>query len=158
MTSKLNITEFRDRLKDNTKIGSPQLQVKLGIFSVFFFNSKYFFGNFDDSSFRLIKNYNFTSSFYILKGNYKNINNKLKLNYIVEPLSKIGIIWMKFFPFIALIGFNCFFFFNFKNIPKEVYILFNLFIFYIILHSRWRLKTEKKKLEQKFIELFELTE
>jgi amino acid transporter len=156
MKSKLNIIEFRNRLKENTKIGRPELQLSLGILSIFFLSSKSFYGNFDDSTFQLTKNYNFTSGFYLLKGKYQNIDNKVKLNYIIEPMSKIGIIWLKYFPFVAMIGFNSFFFFNIKNAINEVYIVFNLFIVFIIFYSRWDIKRKKKNLEQKFIEIFEI--
>lgn len=158
MNSKLNITEFRNRLKENTKIGRPDIKLSLGIFSLFYLNSKIFYGIFDDSTFRLTINYNFTSGFYILKGKYQNIDNKLKLNYIIEPMSKIGIIWIKYFPFIALIGFNCFYFFNLKNVPNEINIIFNSFIVFIIFFSRWDIKRKRKNLEQKFIEIFEINE
>ncbi|WP_281336863.1 hypothetical protein [Flavobacterium eburneipallidum] len=158
MKSKLNITEFRAKLTENTKIGLPQLRVNFGIFSIFFFNSKCFYGNFDDSTFRLTINYNFTSAIYILKGKYQNTDNKLKLNYTVEPLSKVGIIWMKYFPFVALIGVNSFFYFNFNNTPIFVYILFNLFTIFSFLHLRWSLKRENKKLVQKFNKIFEVIE
>ncbi|MFT5754849.1 MAG: hypothetical protein ACI9FW_000981 [Flavobacterium sp.] len=45
MKSKLDITEFRDRLKNNTKIGLPHLQITLGLFSIFFYSSKIFMEN-----------------------------------------------------------------------------------------------------------------
>ena len=46
MKSKLDITEFRDRLKINTKIGLPNLQITLGLFFIFFYSSKIFYGKF----------------------------------------------------------------------------------------------------------------
>ena len=156
MKSKLTIIEFRNRLKENTKIGRPDLQLSLGLLSIFFISSKSFYGNFDDSTFRLTKKYNFTSGFYLLKGKYQNINNKVKLNYVIEPISKIGVIWLKYFPFVAMIGLNSFFFFNIKNAPNETYIVFNLFMVFIIFYSRWDIKRKRKNLEQKFIEMFEI--
>ena len=53
MKSKIDITEFRNRLKDNTKIGSPKLKFPLGFFSVFTDNSKCFYGRFDNSTFEI---------------------------------------------------------------------------------------------------------
>ncbi|WP_281226067.1 hypothetical protein [Flavobacterium aquiphilum] len=156
MKTKLTIKEFRERLEDNTKIGMPELKMTFGIFSIFFQNSKYFYGKFDESTFRLAINYNFVTTFYILKGKYQNINNNLKLNYTVEPINKIGLIWIKFFPFIAIIGFNYFSYFILKNTPNEIFIISNLFIVFITFFSRWKLTREKKNLEQKFIEIFEI--
>jgi len=69
MTSKIDITEFRNRLKGNTKIGSPKLKIPMGFFSIFTDNSKCFYGNFDNSTFELIKNSNFSPGFYFLKRN-----------------------------------------------------------------------------------------
>ena len=67
MKSKLNITEFRNRLKENTKIGSPKLKAEWGILSIFFAdNSKCFYGKFDNSTFEIIKNSNFFPSYYFL--------------------------------------------------------------------------------------------
>lgn len=60
MKSKIDIAEFRNRLKDNTKIGSPKLKIPLGFFSIFTDNSKSFYGNFDNSNFELTTNSNFS--------------------------------------------------------------------------------------------------
>ena len=84
MESKLSITEFRDRLKLNTKIGTPELKFNFGLLSIFSDHSKYFYGSFDDTTFRLSINSNFTAKFYILKGEYKNTDSKLNLNYTIE--------------------------------------------------------------------------
>jgi hypothetical protein len=40
MKSRIDITEFRNRLKDNTKIGNPSLKITWGILSIFNDNSK----------------------------------------------------------------------------------------------------------------------
>lgn len=155
MNSKLKIEEFREKLRINTKIGTPELRPVLGIFSVFSDNSKCFYGNFNESTFKLVKNTNFKTTFYVLRGNYQNIENNLKLSYVIEPSSKLGIIWIKFFPFIALIGSN-FYFLNDKSTPKQILILVNVFIFFTIVFSRWNLKREKKYLENKFNKIFEI--
>lgn len=158
MKSKLNITEFRDRLKLNTKIGTPELKVNFGLFSIFLDHSKYFYGNFDDATFRLSINSNFITKIYILRGKYKNTDSKINLNYTIEPRSKLGIIWIKYFPFVFLIGFNCFVCFNLKSTPDDVIIAFNSFLIFIIFISRWQLKSEKKNLELKFNKIFEIIE
>jgi hypothetical protein len=73
MKSKIEITEFRNRLKDNTKIGSPKLKIQWGILSIFADNSKCFYGNFDHSTFELITNSNFSPSFYFIFNFWINI-------------------------------------------------------------------------------------
>jgi hypothetical protein len=158
MKSKIDITEFRKRLKDNTKFGSPKLKTPLGFFSIFTDNSKCFYGDFDDSTFRLTKNSNFSSSLYFLKGTYKKTEQNLIVNYTLEPVGKFRIAWVKYFPIVALIVFNCLFYFNSKDAPREAYVIFNLFIIFIFFFSRWHTKWKKKNLEQKFKNIFEITE
>jgi len=156
MTSRISILEFRNRLKSNTKVGLLHFKRELGIFSILFPTSKCFYGKFDDTTFRLMLNSNFVSPIYIIKGKYQNINGILKLNYTVVPRSNIGFIWIKFFPLVALIGANTFCYFIFKITTSKVYIIINSFILFSLLYSRWKLKREKKNLEQKFNETFEI--
>jgi hypothetical protein len=157
MKSKLNISEFRNRLEENLKIGSPKLKLSpFGFFTMFGEISKTFYGNFDDSTFRLTMNSTITPTFYIIKGKYKNTNNMLNVNYTVEPNSKFQIVWMKFFPVISLLAFNLFFLLSSGKIPIEVYVVFNSFIVFVIFFSRWDIKRKKKNLEQKFIKIFEI--
>ena len=122
MKSKINITEFRNRLKDNTKIGSPKLKIPLGFFSIFTDNSKCFYGNFDNSTFELTSNSNFSPTLYFLKGTYKNTEKELIVNYSVEPVGKLRIAWIKYFPIIAFILCNSIFYFEAKP-PIETYII-----------------------------------
>jgi hypothetical protein len=157
MKSKLDITEFRNRLKENTKIGSPKLKIPLGFFSVFTDNSEYFYGNFDNSTFELIKNSNFSPYLYFLKGTYKKDEKNLNVNYRLEPVGKIRITYVKYFPIIALIVFNSIFYFEMKP-PIEIYIIFNVLIVFITIFSRLNIKWQNKKLERKFNKIFEILE
>jgi hypothetical protein len=157
MKSKIDITEFRNRLKENTKIGSPKHKIPLVFFSIFTENSKYFYGNFDNSTFEIIKNSNFFLSFYFLKGTYKNIEKSLIVNYTIEPLGKLRIAYIKYFPVIALIIFNSIFYFEAKP-PIEIYIIFNLFIVFISIISRLNIIRQNRNLKRKFNKMFEITE
>lgn len=157
MKSKIDITEFRNRLKDNTKIGSPKLKIPLGFFSISTENSKYFYGNFDNSTFEIIKNSNFFPSFYLLKGTYKNIEKSLIVNYTIEPVGKLRVAYLKYFPVIALIFFNSIFYFQAKP-PIEIYILFNLFIIFSSIISRLNIMRQNRNLKRKFNKIFEITE
>lgn len=157
MKSKLNISEFRNRLEENFKIGSPKLKLsQFGFFTIFSGISKTFYGDFDNSTFRLTMNSMITPTFYIIKGKYKNTNNTLNVNYTIEPNTKFQLVWMKFFPIISLFVFNLFFLLSSRKTPIEVYVILNSFIVFIIFFSRWDIKRKKKSLEQKFIEVFEL--
>ena len=155
MKSKIDITEFRNRLEDNTKIGSIKLKIPLGFFSIFNNNSKYFYGKFDNSTFEVIKNSNFFPTFYFLKGTYKNTEKKLIVNYTIEPVGKLRIAWIKYFPIIALIITNCVFYFQVKP-PLKIYIIFNGFIIFISLISKLNIEWQNKKLKRKFNKIFEI--
>jgi Flp pilus assembly protein TadB len=91
-----------------------------------------------------------------MKGKYKNTNNTLTINYTIEPNSKFGLLYLKFFPVFALFGINLFFLLVLKKAPIEIYISFNLFVIFMIFFSRWDLKRRKKNMERKFIEIFEI--
>ena len=156
MKTKIDITEFRNRLKENTKIGTPKLKIEWGILSVFFAdNSKCFYGKFDNSTFEIIKNSNFLPSFYFPKGTYKNAEKNLTVNYSIEPISKLGNAWIKYFPIIGFIFCNSVFYFQVKP-PIEIYIIFNAFIVFISIFSSVIIKLQNKKMEQQFIEIFEI--
>lgn len=157
MKSRIDITEFRNRLNENTKIGSPKLKIPLGFFSIFTENSKYFYGNFDNSTFEIIKNTNFFPSFYFLKGTYQNIEKSLIVNYTIEPLGKLRVTFIKYFPVIALIICNSVFYFQAKP-PIEIYIIFNLFIVFISIISRLNMIWQNRNLKRKFNKMFEITE
>lgn len=157
MISKIDVAEFRNRLKENTKNGSPKLKIPLGFFSIFIHNPECFYGNFDNSKFELTTNSNFSPTFYFLKGTYKNSEKSLIVNYSVEPAGKIRIAWVKYFPIIAFILCNCIFYFEAKP-PIEIYIIFNVLIIFISLFSRWNLKWKSKRMVRKFNKIFEIIE
>ena len=157
MKTKIDITEFRNRLKENTKIGSPKLKIEWGILSIFANNSKCFYGKFDNSTFELITNSNFSPSFYLIKGKYKKTEENLIVNYNIEPIDKLRIAWIKYFPIIALIMFNSIFYFEVKP-PIEIYIIFNAFIIFISFIMKPIIKWQNRKLKRKFNKIFEITE
>ncbi|MTH14649.1 hypothetical protein [Flavobacterium sp. LC2016-01] len=157
MKSKLSLSEFRIRLKTNTEIGS--LKVKLSTFRLFpkFGGTKPFYGLFDDNSFRLTLNSELSSTIFVLKGKYKVVGNVLKLDYVVEPNSKLQSIWMEYFPIVLIVAINLFFLFFGKGLRRASTIV-NLFLLFITFYSRWKENRKKKKLEKKFIRIFEITE
>ena len=158
MKSNLTISEFRNKLKIHSKIGSPNLKSSLfGIFTMFGGDiSKTFYGLFDDSAFNLTMNSTIMPPLYAIKGKYRIINSKLNIDYSIEPNSKFGLLYLKFFPVFALFGINLFFLLVLKKAPIEIYISFNLFVIFMIFFSRWDMKRRKKNMEHKFIEIFEI--
>ena len=157
MKSKLNITEFRNILKENTAIGSPKIKLSpFGMFTVFNGFSKTFYGIFDDSTFYLTTNSTFFPTFYIIKGKYKNSNQTLNINYTVEPKSKFQSVWYKLFPIISLIMINLPLFNDYRKKSVEEIILTNLCVILIIIYAFWDIKRKRKNLEQRFIETFKI--
>lgn len=158
MKTKLSISEFRNRLKTHSKIGSPNLKsTHLGIFTMFGGDiSKTFYGLFDDSAFNLTMNSTIMPPLYAIKGKYRSINSNLAIDYSIEPNSKFGLLYLKFFPVFALFGVNLFFLFVEKFAPIEVFLSINLFVIVMIFFSRWDMKRRKINMERKFIEVFEI--
>lgn len=157
MESKLSLSEFRDRLKNNTEIGSPKL--KLSPFGVFFNlfggKSKLFYGLFDDKSFRLTMNYTTSPTFFIIKGQYKIINRTFIISYDIESSPKFYLVAIKFFPIIALVIINISFFLS-EEVQKEIFILPNVALICMLFFSRWDIKYKRKNIEKMFIEIFEI--
>lgn len=158
MKSKLTISEFRNRLKTHSKIGSPNFKSSLfGIFAMFGDDvSKTFYGLYDDSAFNLTMNSTISPPLYAIKGKYRNTNSTLSINYTIETNSKFLLLYLKFLPVFLLFGINLFFLLVEKNAPIEIYISFNLFVIFMIFFSRWDMKRRKKNMERKFIEIFEI--
>ena len=110
MQSKLNITEFREKLKSSTKIGHPQLKINTPLNLFFFDSSKSFYGRYNDTTFYITLNYRITHSSYVIKGNYKLFNKKLQIQYEIIPKIK----FQKYFLLLWLAcGIGMFFFYQF---------------------------------------------
>lgn len=155
MESKLSITEFRTRLSTNTEIGS--LQVKLSSFKIFptFVGTKPFYGFFDNQSFYLTVNSATSPTFYTIIGEYKTVNDRLIVDYIVEPNSKFQFMWVRYAPVICLILINLFIIVFAKGLRRATTII-NLFMLFLIFYSRWKEERRRKKMEQKFLRIFEI--
>lgn len=155
MESKLSLAEFRTRLINNTEVGS--LKVNLSTFRLFpiFRGTKPFYGLFDDKSFTLTLNSATSPTIFVIKGKYKNVNNVLKVDCVVEPNSKLHVIWAEYAPVIGIIVINLFFLFFAKGLRRGTTII-NLFLLVMAFYSRWKTERRRKKLEQKFIRIFEI--
>ena len=155
MESKLSIAEFRARLENNTEIGS--LKIKFSHFRMFpgFGGLKPFYGLFDDKNFRLTINSATSPTHFIVKGSYKNVDNRLKVNYTIESNSKIQLFWTKYSPIVFLIAINLFFILFAKGLRRASTIV-NLFLLFTIFYSKWKEERKRKKLERKFISIFEI--
>jgi len=155
MQSKLNLSEFRTRLEDNTEIGS--LKSTLGQVRVFPVSGaiKPFYGVFDDKSFHLTINSISTSTPYSIRGKYKNINNTVKVDYVIELNNKFQLLWTRYFPIVCIIAINIFFLFFARGLRRASTIV-NLFLLFMAFYSRWNEERKKQKLEKKFLRIFEI--
>lgn len=155
MESRLSLLDFRERLKNNTEIGLPK--AALGQVRIFPISGaiKPFYGFFDDKSFSLTVNSPKSSTNFIIRGKYENINNRLKVDCIVEPVNKYKQIWVYYSPIILILAINIFFLFFAKGLRRASTIV-NLFLLFMAFYSRWNEERKRKKLEQKFISIFEI--
>ena len=157
MQSNINLAEFRNRLKNNTKIGHPKLKLSpFAMFLVFGDSSKIFYGLFDDHSFSLTSNFRTSPTYFILRGSYKTENGKLKIKYDIAPRHKYQIYWWIFVPILGFIVFN-YLLLSGKNKPdSEVPIIVNLFLMFMVIYGYLSITWKRKKLEKNFIEIFEI--
>lgn len=155
MESNLSLSDFRTRLHNNIEIGS--LKVNFNRFRLFpiFGGVKPFYGLFDDTSFRLTINSPVSPTIFIVRGNYKNIGNRVNVNYVVEENSKFQLLWTKYSPLVFLVFINIFFLFIGRGLRRAT-TLVSLFLLIAIFYSRWKEERKRKKLEQKFIKVFEI--
>ena len=155
MQSKLSLSDFRERLKNNTEIGSPK--AVLGQVRVFplYGAVKTFYGIFDDNSFTLTVNSLKASTYYIIKGKYKTDNNGVEVLYSVESGNKYQQFWIYYSPIILILAINIFFLFFARGLRRASTIV-NLFLLFLAFYSRWNEERKKKKLEQKFVRIFEI--
>lgn len=155
MESRLSLLDFRERLKNNTEIGSPK--TALGQVRIFPISGviKPFYGFFDDNSFSLTVNSTKSSTNFIIRGKYESINNRLRVDYIVEPGNKYHQFWVYYSPIILILAINIFFLFFARGLRRASTIV-NLFLLFMAFYSRWNEERKRKKLEQKFMSIFEI--
>lgn len=158
MISRLNTRDFIKRLKDNTKYGNPKIKgtpfagyVKLGEFN------KKFFGDFDDSKFRLTKNSSLFPTPYIIQGFIKSKgDSETEVSIEIKPIG-FGYYWIRLFPLTLLIIFNVIFFSQEATLDWYIYILINLFLLIMFLPILI-VNLMKKRLLKRFSQIFEIIE
>lgn len=157
MKSKLHINEFRKKLEENIAIGNPEIKIiGFGIFTIFNGFSKRFYGKFDKSTFQITSNSTMFPTSYIIKGTYKSNNQDLIINYAVEPFSKFQGIYFKIFPIISMSLINLVLFNERENISTRSFIVVNIFGILFNVFGIWLVNKKKKRLEKKFVEIFEI--
>ena len=157
MQSSVNITEFRNRLKGNTKIGHPKLKLSpFAIFSMFGDSSKIFYGLYDDNSFSLTLNFRTSPTYYIMRGSYTAVNEKLQIQYNIVPRYKYQIYWWVFISVLGFVVFNSLLWMGHNKPDSEVPIIVNLFLFFMVTFAYITITRKRRKLEKNFLEIFEI--
>lgn len=156
MQSKLNISEFRNKLKNSTKIGHPQLKF-LTPFSLFFYDSsKPFYGLYNESTFSLTSNLKVTQTSYKVRGSYKVVNGKLQIQYKIFPKFKYQ---YYFWIFWLMTGFAMLVFINIamlNNNKGSDLLAINPLVIFMLYYGFSTMVRGKRKLEKKFKEIFEI--
>lgn len=157
MQSDLNITEFRDKLKKDTKIGHPKLKLSpFAIFSMFSDSSKTFYGLYDNSTFSLTSNFTINQTPYILRGSYKALNGKLQIEYKLAPRHKYQVYWWIFISVLGFVFFNSIFLSNHNKPSSETPIIINVFLIFMISYAYLNITRKRKRLEKNFVEIFKI--
>ncbi|ESU21261.1 hypothetical protein FCR2A7T_06890 [Flavobacterium cauense R2A-7] len=155
MVSKISITEFKERLKNNTKYGPPKIKgTPFAIFTLFGESNKIFFGTYSKTKFELTKNSTLFPTVHIISGEIKSIeNNKTEINYVVKPIG-FGYYWNKYMPIIAIPIFNLILYTN--SFPLKAYKIINPVIVGIAILCNFLVWRNKNKLINHFEKVFEI--
>ena len=155
MISKINITEFRERLNKNTKLGNPKIKgTPFAVLTIAGESEKPFFGTFNKTKFKLTENATLFPTPFTISGeiNPKN-DEETVIIYEVLPIG-FGYYWLKYMPIIGIFVFNLILYS--QSAPLKVFQIMNLFMFGLIVYSRFYMWRKKNKLETNFKRIFEI--
>lgn len=153
MVSKINITEFRERLHKNTKIGNPKIKgTPFAVISISRYSNKTFFGTYDNTKFELTENATLFPTPYFISGeiNPKN-DTQTEIIYEVKPIG-FGYYWLKYMPIFGIIVFNLILYI--ESAPLKVYQIMNPVMLCFIVFSRFYIWRKKNKLVNDFKRIF----
>lgn len=155
MISKINITEFRERLHKNTKIGNPKIKgTPFAVLTIFGESEKPFFGTFDKTKFKLTENATLFPTPFTISGEINpKSDNQTEINYEVKPIG-FGYYWLKYMPIIGIFVFNIILYS--QSASLKVFQIMNLIMFGFIVFSRFYMWQKKSKLEADFKRIFEI--
>ena len=155
MISKINFIEFIERLNKNTKLGNPKIKgTPFAVLTISGESEKPFFGTFDKTKFKLTENATLFPTPYTISGEINpKSDTETEINYIVKPIG-VGYYWLKFMPIFGIFVFNLILYT--QSAPLKAYQIMNLFIFVLIVSSRFYMWRKKNKLETNFKRIFEI--
>ena len=158
MTSRINASEFKERLMQNTEKGMPIIKVSpFALFSLLGKSNKKFFGKYNDNNFRFTKNGSINVVPQTITGTFEGNNgDETKVDYHIETIW-FGWFWLRSIP-VFLIGLTYLIYIELGKpfLPFAIFVdlLLLLVHFYLI-------QTQKKDLirfENDFKRIFEIKE
>ena len=156
MQSNLNVIEFKNKLKNNVKIGHPKLKFFTPISLFFYDSSKPFYGRYDDSMFSLTSNLKVAQTFFILRGHYKIVDKKLDIQFEVLPRLKYQSYWWTFCIVIGFVGLVYLNITKLSESNKSDLIVIDIFYMFLVSFGILYLILGKRNLKKKFIKVFEI--
>jgi hypothetical protein len=105
MISRLDISEFRKRLMENTTYGNPKMSVNpFNIFRIFeSFSKNKFLGDYGKLGFRLTTNRFFCTTPYFIDGTYESTNvGKTEVKYKLRPIW-FAYLFIRIIPIVSII-------------------------------------------------------
>lgn len=156
MTIRLNTKDFKSRLTDSTTIGEPTIMgTPFAVLTMFDFSGRPFYGEFNNSEFRLARNKIFPfQTGYIIKGKYSTTDsNGTTLKYEIKPI-QFYYYWIRVMPVIFLIVLNIMFIKNLGDFTSSEIIVLNIFFLFGLVLMVTVDKFSKKRLEKRFQEEF----
>jgi hypothetical protein len=149
MTSRLTTKDFRSRLEELTRQGQPWVMGTPFCVLYFNFGSQPFFGEIEDSTFRLTNNSAFSPGGSIIEGRFSGDAASAKVEYEIRTM-KFPYFWIRFIPLLGLLVHNSFALFNTEIIGPPLIIGVNIFLVLLFFVGRWREKKRLNKLEKEF--------
>ncbi len=154
MQSTLNLSEFKNKLRDSVKEGNPKLKI-FNLINLFYYDSeKLFYGYYTDTMFSITSNLKVLQSFYVIKGSYKVKNGALEIQYSILPKFKyLHYFWV----FWILCGVGMLIFINVKarGIGSDLAVI-DSFLILMLCFGSFAFFRAKGRLERKFLKAFRL--
>lgn len=158
MISKLNKSDFKKRLEQNTKIGDPKIiGTPFAVFTMFGKTRMKFYGDYTDSNFRLTKNAILYPIPYIFEGTIKSKDKTTtEISINIKPIW-FGYLWIRILPALSLIFINLIFLINGDTIGIEIYFLVNIFLLCMFTPIVFTIR-QKNRLLKDFFKIFEISD
>lgn len=156
MTSKLSKAKFGSKLKSKVKKGDPTLMGSpFAILTAFNFSPKPFYGEYSGSNFRITRNKTLPPNGYFIRGNFSELGPKTKLEYEIKPFL-FAYYWNRFIPIVGFLFFNTVLFFSSQSFQWDVILVLNGFLALMVFFAFRLDKYQRKAIEARFTEEFEI--